>query len=44
MPDGVDVASLDGKVATLRVELDPVDSGTLVEEFELTVVAEPPPL
>lgn len=44
MPDGVDVETLDGKVATLRVELDPIDSGTLVEEFELTVVSEPPPL
>ncbi len=44
MPDGVDVMSLDGKTAHLRVELSPVDSGTLVEEFDLTVVAEPPPL
>ncbi len=44
MPDGIDVQSLDGKAATLRVELSPIDSGTLVEEFELTVLAEPPPL
>lgn len=43
MPDGVDVTTLDGKTATLRVELEPVDSGTLTEEFELTVVSEPPP-
>ncbi len=44
MPDGVDVMTLDGKAAHLRVELSPFDSGTLVEEFDLTVVAEPPPL
>ncbi len=44
MPDGIDVQSLDGKPATLRVELSPIDSGTLVEEFELTLLAEPPPL
>ncbi|MBV1858092.1 MAG: hypothetical protein KUG77_06740, partial [Nannocystaceae bacterium] len=44
MPDGVDVQSLDGKAATLRVELSPIDSGTLVQEFNLTVLAEPPPL
>lgn len=43
MPDGVDVQELDGKTAHLRVELDPFDSGTLVEEFDLTIVAEPPP-
>lgn len=44
MPDGVDVATLDGKTATLRVELEPFDSGTLAQEFELTVVSEPPPI
>jgi len=44
MPDGVDVQSLDGKTATLRVELSPIDSGTLIEEFELTLLAEPPPI
>ena len=44
MPDGVDVMELDGKSAHLVVELDPIDSGTLIEEFDLTVVAEPPPL
>ena len=43
MPDGVDVQSLDGKTAHLRVTLEPIDSGTLVEEFELTVVADPQP-
>ncbi len=43
MPDGVDVQSLDGKTAHFRVELDPIDSGTLVEEFDLTIVADPPP-
>ena len=43
MPDGVDVQSLDGKAAHLRVELEPLDSGTLVEEFDLTIVADPPP-
>jgi len=44
MPDGVDIQGLDGKTAHLRVELEPFDSGTLVEEFELTIVADPPPL
>lgn len=44
MPDGVDVQSLDGKAATLRVELSPIDSGALVQEFDLTILAEPPPL
>lgn len=43
MPNSADVASLNGKAAHLRVELDPVDSGTLVQEFDLTVVAEPQP-
>ena len=43
MPDGVDVESLNGKTAHLRVELDPVDSATLVREYDLTVVAEAPP-
>ncbi len=43
MPDGLDVQTLDGKTATLRVELSPIDSGTLVEEFELTLLAAAPP-
>lgn len=43
MPDGLDIQSLDGKAATLRAELSPIDSGTLVEEFELTLLAAPPP-
>ena len=43
MPDGVDVQSLDGKAARLEVELSPYDSGSLVQTFDLTVVAEPPP-
>lgn len=43
VPDGVDVDGLNGRQARLRVELTPRDSAPLVQDLELTVVAEARP-
>ncbi len=44
VPDGIDPRDIEGRAAHLRVELSPYDSAPLVQEFDLTVVVDAPPV